>query len=100
MIVKAMEFHEFDDCKAFMNLLDDREFVFKYKHTLESKFEEMVRWFLSDYMGLTTRPIPPFAPNKKKNRLIKSIYTGGDRRRLPGSHYRKLVACICKRSRI
>ncbi|MFS7987904.1 hypothetical protein Hanom_Chr11g01028291 [Helianthus anomalus] len=38
MIVKAMEFNEFDDCKAFMNLFDDREFVFKYKHILESKF--------------------------------------------------------------
>ncbi|KAM0047428.1 putative transcription factor interactor and regulator CCHC(Zn) family [Helianthus debilis subsp. tardiflorus] len=73
MIVKEMEFHEFADCKAFMDLIDDRDFVFKYKHMLEIKFEEMVKWFLYDYMGLTTRPIPPFAPNKKRINLL-SLY--------------------------
>ncbi|KAJ0800041.1 putative transcription factor & chromatin remodeling ARID family [Helianthus annuus] len=73
MIVKEMEFHEFADCKAFLDLIDDREFVFKYKHMLEIKFEEMVKWFLYDYMGLTTRPIPPFAPNKKRINLL-SLY--------------------------
>ncbi|KAJ0567087.1 putative transcription factor interactor and regulator CCHC(Zn) family [Helianthus annuus] len=73
MIVKEMEFHEFADCKSFLDLLDDREFVFKYKHMLEMKFEEMVKWFLYDYMGLTTRPLPPFAPNKKRINLL-SLY--------------------------
>ncbi|KAF5809216.1 putative transcription factor interactor and regulator CCHC(Zn) family [Helianthus annuus] len=73
MIVKEMEFHEFADCKAFLDLIDDREFVFKYKHMLEIKFEEMVKWFLYDYMGLTTRPLPPFAPNKKRINLL-SLY--------------------------
>ncbi|MFS7970807.1 hypothetical protein Hanom_Chr09g00825271 [Helianthus anomalus] len=48
MIVKAMEFKEFEDCRAFMDLLDDRDFVFKYKHILDSKFEELVKWFLFD----------------------------------------------------
>ncbi|KAJ0850974.1 putative transcription factor & chromatin remodeling ARID family [Helianthus annuus] len=71
MIVKAMEFHEFADRKAFLDLIDDREFVFKYKHTLE--FEEMVKWFLIDYMGISSRPIPPFAPNKKRIDLL-SLY--------------------------
>ncbi|KAJ0433137.1 putative transcription factor interactor and regulator CCHC(Zn) family [Helianthus annuus] len=70
MIIKEMEFHEFADCKAFLDLTDDREFVFKYKHMLEIKFEEMVKWFLYDYVGLTTRPIPPFAPNKKRINLL------------------------------
>ncbi|KAM0006404.1 putative transcription factor interactor and regulator CCHC(Zn) family [Helianthus debilis subsp. tardiflorus] len=73
MIVKAMEFHEFADCKAFMDLIDDREFVFKYKHMLELKIEEMVKWFLFDYMGITARPIPPFTPNKRKLNLL-SLY--------------------------
>ncbi|MFS7974287.1 putative transcription factor & chromatin remodeling ARID family [Helianthus anomalus] len=73
MIVKAMEFNEFDDCKAFMNLLNDREFVFKYKHILESKFEEMFKWFLFEYMGITTRPVLPFTPNKRKIDLL-SLY--------------------------
>ncbi|KAF5806339.1 putative transcription factor & chromatin remodeling ARID family [Helianthus annuus] len=40
---------------------------------LESKFEEMVKWFLIDYMGITTRPVPPFTPNKKKIDLL-SLY--------------------------
>ncbi|MFS8031001.1 hypothetical protein Hanom_Chr17g01540611 [Helianthus anomalus] len=51
MILKALEFHEFDDCKALINMLDDREYVFKYKVDLQKKFEEMVRWFLNKYMG-------------------------------------------------
>ncbi|MFS7901075.1 putative transcription factor & chromatin remodeling ARID family [Helianthus anomalus] len=73
MIVKALEFHEFADCKTFLDLIDDREFVFKYKHMLELKFEEMVKWFLIDYMGITTRPVPPFTPNKRKIDLL-SLY--------------------------
>ncbi|MFS7921148.1 putative transcription factor & chromatin remodeling ARID family [Helianthus anomalus] len=70
MIVKAMEFHEFADCKDFLDMIDDREFVFKYKHTLETKFEEMVKWFLNVYMGISSRPIPPYAPNKRKIDLL------------------------------
>ncbi|KAJ0912012.1 putative transcription factor & chromatin remodeling ARID family [Helianthus annuus] len=70
MIVTAMEFNEFEDCRAFMNLLYDREFVFKYKHILDSKFEELVKWFLFEYMGITTRPVPPVTPNKRKINLL------------------------------
>ncbi|KAJ0606462.1 putative transcription factor & chromatin remodeling ARID family [Helianthus annuus] len=73
MIIMAMEFKEFEDCRAFMNMLDDREFVFKCKYILESKFEELARWFLFEYMGITTRPVPPFIPNKRKIDLL-SLY--------------------------
>ncbi|MFS7972450.1 putative transcription factor & chromatin remodeling ARID family [Helianthus anomalus] len=73
MIVKAMEFKEFEDCRAFMNLLDDRDFVVKYKHILDSKFEELVKWFLLDYMGISTRPVPPVASHKRKINLL-SLY--------------------------
>ncbi|MFS7905867.1 putative transcription factor & chromatin remodeling ARID family [Helianthus anomalus] len=73
MIIMAMEFKEFEDCRAFINMLDDREFVFKYKHILDSKFEEMVKWFLFEYMGITTRPVPPFTSNKRKINLL-SLY--------------------------
>ncbi|KAM0021716.1 putative transcription factor & chromatin remodeling ARID family [Helianthus debilis subsp. tardiflorus] len=54
-------------------MIDDEEFVSKYKHMLETKFEEMVKWFLIDYMGLSSRPIPPYAPNKRRIDLL-SLY--------------------------
>ncbi|KAM0059320.1 putative transcription factor & chromatin remodeling ARID family [Helianthus debilis subsp. tardiflorus] len=73
MIVKAMEFKEFEDCRAFMDLLDDRDFVLKYKHILDSKFEELVKWFLFDYMGIKTRPVPPIASYMRKVNLL-SLY--------------------------
>ncbi|KAJ0493235.1 putative transcription factor interactor and regulator CCHC(Zn) family [Helianthus annuus] len=73
MILKSLEFHDFDDCKALMNMLDDREYVFKYKVILQKKFEELVRWFLYDYMGITSRPIPPYTTDQKKIDLL-SLY--------------------------
>ncbi|KAJ0434921.1 putative transcription factor interactor and regulator CCHC(Zn) family [Helianthus annuus] len=73
MIVKAMEFKEFEDCRTFMDLLDDRDFVLKYKHILDSKFEELVKWFLFEYMGIKTRPVPPIASYMRKVNLL-SLY--------------------------
>ncbi|MFS8027503.1 putative transcription factor WD40-like family [Helianthus anomalus] len=73
MILKSLEFHDFDDCKALMNMLDDREYVFKYKVILQKKFEELVRWFLYEYMGITSRPIPPYSTDQKKIDLL-SLY--------------------------
>ncbi|KAM0046070.1 putative transcription factor interactor and regulator CCHC(Zn) family [Helianthus debilis subsp. tardiflorus] len=73
MIVNAMEFKEFEDCRAFMNLFDDRDFVLKYKHILDSKFEELVKWFLFDYMGIKTRPVPPIDSYMRKINLL-SLY--------------------------
>ncbi|KAM0044893.1 putative transcription factor interactor and regulator CCHC(Zn) family [Helianthus debilis subsp. tardiflorus] len=73
MIVNAMKFKRFEDCIAFINLLVDREFVVKYKHILDSKFEELVKWFLFDYMGISTRPVPPVASHKRKVNLL-SLY--------------------------
>ncbi|KAF5753761.1 putative transcription factor interactor and regulator CCHC(Zn) family [Helianthus annuus] len=73
MILNSLEFHNFDDCKALMDMLDDREYVFKYKVILQKKFEDLVRWFLYDYMGITSRPIPPFTTDQKKIDLL-SLY--------------------------
>ncbi|KAM0023356.1 putative transcription factor & chromatin remodeling ARID family [Helianthus debilis subsp. tardiflorus] len=70
MIIKAMEFHEFTDCKALLDMIDDREFVFKYKHVLEAKLKEMVTWFLNVNLGISSRPVPPYAPNKRKVDLL------------------------------
>ncbi|KAF5761951.1 putative transcription factor interactor and regulator CCHC(Zn) family [Helianthus annuus] len=73
MILKTLEFHEFSDCKALINMLDDREYVFKYKVVLQKKFEEMVQWFLNGYMGITSRPVPPYTTDQKKIDLL-SLY--------------------------
>ena len=59
MIIRALKFHEFADCKALLEMIDDQDFIFKYKHDLEIKFEEMVGWFLKEKMGIPSRSIPP-----------------------------------------
>ncbi|KAJ0443529.1 putative transcription factor & chromatin remodeling ARID family [Helianthus annuus] len=73
MILKSLEFRDFGDCKALINMLDDREYVFKYRVVLQKKFEEMVKWFLNGYMGITSRPIPPYTTDQKKIDLL-SLY--------------------------
>ncbi|MFS8012084.1 hypothetical protein Hanom_Chr14g01316621 [Helianthus anomalus] len=70
LILKALEFHEFADCKALIDMLDDREYVFRYRVELQQKFDEMVRWFLNEYMGITSRPVPPYSPSQKKTDLL------------------------------
>ncbi|KAJ0742217.1 putative transcription factor & chromatin remodeling ARID family [Helianthus annuus] len=73
MIIRALEFNEFADCKALLDMIDDRDFVFKYKHDLEMKFEIMVDWFLNEKMGITTRSIPPLLDDGRKIDLL-SLY--------------------------
>ncbi|KAJ0683607.1 putative transcription factor interactor and regulator CCHC(Zn) family [Helianthus annuus] len=70
LILRALKFNEFADCKALIDMLDDREYVFKYQVDLQKKFEEMIRWFMEVYMGITSRPIPPYSPNRKKIDLL------------------------------
>ncbi|MFS8008876.1 hypothetical protein Hanom_Chr14g01278041 [Helianthus anomalus] len=74
MIVNAMELREFEDCRAFMNLLDDRDFVVKYKHILDTKFEELVHWFLNSYMGIRSRQVPPVDSYKRMVNFLAYIY--------------------------
>ncbi|MFS7902461.1 putative transcription factor & chromatin remodeling ARID family [Helianthus anomalus] len=73
MILKALEFLEFGDYKALINMFDDREYVFKYKVDLQKKFEEMVQWFLNEYLGINYRPIPPYSLDQQKIDLL-SLY--------------------------
>ncbi|KAF5757893.1 putative transcription factor & chromatin remodeling ARID family [Helianthus annuus] len=70
MIIRALEFHDFADCKSLLDMIDDRDFVFKYKHDLEKKFEEMVGWFLNVKMGISSRPIPPLMPDERRIDLL------------------------------
>ncbi|KAJ0810228.1 putative transcription factor & chromatin remodeling ARID family [Helianthus annuus] len=71
MILQAMKFHEFQDCKALLDMLEDVEYVFKYKHELEVKFEEMLEWFIKTKLGISTRPIPPYSVDNRKIDLLK-----------------------------
>ncbi|MFS7909160.1 hypothetical protein Hanom_Chr01g00091501 [Helianthus anomalus] len=66
MITRAMEFNDFTDCKSLLDMIDNREFVFKYKHEFEGKFEEMVTWFLNVKLGISSTHIPPFAPDNRR----------------------------------
>ncbi|MFS7921363.1 putative transcription factor & chromatin remodeling ARID family [Helianthus anomalus] len=70
MIIRAMEFHDFTDCKSLTEMMEDSKFVFKYKHELEGKFEEMLTWFITVKLEISTRPIPPYAADNKKVDLL------------------------------
>ncbi|KAJ0473565.1 putative transcription factor & chromatin remodeling ARID family [Helianthus annuus] len=70
MIIRALEFHEFSDCKALLDMIDDRDFIFKYKHDLKIKFEKMVGWFLKEKMGITSRSIPPLLDDGRRIDLL------------------------------
>ncbi|KAF5787825.1 putative transcription factor & chromatin remodeling ARID family [Helianthus annuus] len=73
LIIRALEFNEFTDCKALLDMIDDRDFVFKYKHDLEMKFEIMVGWFLKEKIGITSWAIPPLMDDGRKINLL-SLY--------------------------
>ncbi|KAJ0747617.1 putative transcription factor interactor and regulator CCHC(Zn) family [Helianthus annuus] len=73
VMIRAMEFKDFNDCKALLEMMEDGKFVFQYKHELERKFEEMLQWFITVKLGITTRPIPPQMVDNWKIDLL-SLY--------------------------
>ncbi|MFS7988640.1 putative transcription factor & chromatin remodeling ARID family [Helianthus anomalus] len=70
MIIRAMEFHDFTNCKSLIEMMEDNKFLFKYKQELERKFEEMLTWFITIKLGITTRPIPSHAADNKMVDLL------------------------------
>ncbi|KAJ0771208.1 putative transcription factor & chromatin remodeling ARID family [Helianthus annuus] len=50
--------------------MDDDEYIRKYKFILETKFDEMVDWFLTKKLGVLTRPVPAYATNNRKVSLL------------------------------
>ncbi|MFS7911468.1 putative transcription factor & chromatin remodeling ARID family [Helianthus anomalus] len=70
IILQAMEFHEFQDCKALLDMLEYVEYVCKYKYDHETKFEKMLEWFLKIKLGISTRPLPPYTADNKKINLL------------------------------
>ncbi|KAM0054396.1 putative transcription factor & chromatin remodeling ARID family [Helianthus debilis subsp. tardiflorus] len=96
MILQSMKFKEFLDCKALLDMMDDDEYVRKYKFILESKFDEMVDWFLTKKLEVMTSPIPAYASNNRKVSLLE-LYLVVERE---GGHQRvtenKLWAMVAK----
>ncbi|KAJ0583015.1 putative transcription factor & chromatin remodeling ARID family [Helianthus annuus] len=70
MILQAMSFKDFQDCKALLDMLDDDSYVGKYKFYIEKKFEEMIDWFLKVKLEINTRPLPAYAENNRKVSLL------------------------------
>ncbi|KAJ0794603.1 putative transcription factor interactor and regulator CCHC(Zn) family [Helianthus annuus] len=70
MILQSMKFNEFQDCKALLDMLDDGEYLVKYKYNIEGKFDEMIDWVLRVKMGISSRPIPVFMGNNKRVNLL------------------------------
>ncbi|KAJ0491755.1 hypothetical protein HanIR_Chr12g0567281 [Helianthus annuus] len=69
MILQSMKFREFLDCKALLDMMDDDEYVRKYKFILELKFDEKVDWLIKK-LGVMTRPMPAYASNNRKISLL------------------------------
>ncbi|MFS7928795.1 hypothetical protein Hanom_Chr04g00324911 [Helianthus anomalus] len=70
LILQAMSFKEFQDCKALLDMLDDEDYVIKYKYHLETTFSNMVDWFLKEKLGINSRPLPAYASNNRKVSLL------------------------------
>ncbi|KAF5819033.1 putative transcription factor & chromatin remodeling ARID family [Helianthus annuus] len=71
MILQAMKFNEFQDCKALLDMLEDVEYVSKYRYDLEIKFDMMLEWFIRTKLGITTSPILAYASDKRKVNLLE-----------------------------
>ncbi|KAJ0866104.1 putative transcription factor & chromatin remodeling ARID family [Helianthus annuus] len=70
LILQAMKFNNFSDCKALLDMLDDVEYFLKYKHYLEITFEKMVEWFLKVKLEIQSRPLPAVISNNRKVGLL------------------------------
>ncbi|MFS7984610.1 putative transcription factor & chromatin remodeling ARID family [Helianthus anomalus] len=65
-----MSFKDFQDCKALLDMLDDDDYVIKYKYHLETTFSNMIDWFLKAKLGINSRPLPAYASNNRKVSLL------------------------------
>ncbi|KAF5755924.1 hypothetical protein HanRHA438_Chr17g0818251 [Helianthus annuus] len=70
LILQAMKFNDFRDCKALLDMLEDVDYFLKYKHYLEITFERMIEWFLRVKLEIHSRPLPAFASNNQKVGLL------------------------------
>ncbi|KAJ0837158.1 putative transcription factor & chromatin remodeling ARID family [Helianthus annuus] len=89
MILQAMSFNEFQDCKALMDMLEDDGYIGKYKYFIEKKIEDMVDWFLKVKLEINSRPLPAYAEGNKKISLLDlylAVKREGAHRRVTDNH--------------
>ncbi|KAF5808146.1 putative transcription factor & chromatin remodeling ARID family [Helianthus annuus] len=65
-----MVFKDFQDCKALLHMLEDEDYVIKYKCYLETVFENMIEWFIKEKLEIQSRPLPAYATNNRKVGLL------------------------------
>ncbi|MFS8013454.1 hypothetical protein Hanom_Chr14g01333161 [Helianthus anomalus] len=53
-----MSFKELIVCKALLDMLEDEDYVVKYRYHLDIKFNEMIDWFLKVKLEIFTTPLP------------------------------------------
>ncbi|KAF5813961.1 putative transcription factor interactor and regulator CCHC(Zn) family [Helianthus annuus] len=70
LILQAMSFKDFQDCKALLHMLEDEDYVIKYKCYLDSTFENMIEWFIKEKLEIHSRPLPVYALNNRKVGLL------------------------------
>ncbi|MFS8033858.1 putative transcription factor & chromatin remodeling ARID family [Helianthus anomalus] len=75
LILQAMSFKEFNDCKALLDMLEDEDYMLKYRYHLDIKFNEMIDWFLKVKLEIFTRPLPVYASENRKVCLL-DLYMG------------------------
>ncbi|MFS7938742.1 putative transcription factor & chromatin remodeling ARID family [Helianthus anomalus] len=76
-------------------MLDDEGYVGNYKFFIEKKFEEMVDWFLKEKLEINTRPLPAFAENNRKVRLLDlymSVKREGGHQRVTNNNMWAVIA--------
>ncbi|KAL9992077.1 putative transcription factor & chromatin remodeling ARID family [Helianthus debilis subsp. tardiflorus] len=69
LILQAMSFKDFKDCKA-LDMLEDEDYFIKYKYYLEVTFNSMIEWFLKEKLEIHSRPLPAYASNNRKVKLL------------------------------
>ncbi|MFS7906515.1 putative transcription factor & chromatin remodeling ARID family [Helianthus anomalus] len=65
-----MSFKELRDCRALLDMLDDEDYVVKYKYHLETTFSNMIDWFINEKLGINSRPLPAYASNNRRVSLL------------------------------
>ncbi|KAJ0670184.1 putative transcription factor & chromatin remodeling ARID family [Helianthus annuus] len=70
LILQAMSIKDFKDCKALLDMLEDEDYFIKYEYYLEVAFNNMIEWFLKEKLEIHSRPLPAYASNNRKVRLL------------------------------
>ncbi|KAL9997530.1 putative transcription factor & chromatin remodeling ARID family [Helianthus debilis subsp. tardiflorus] len=99
LILQVMSFKEFQHSKALLDMLDDEEYVMKYKYHLETKFNDMIDWFLKEKLEINTRPLPAYASDNRMVCLLDLYMAvkreGGHRRITENNLWAMIAKEIC-----